>query len=225
MGFVHEERPSDSPYVETITRGYTVGNGQTIRPAESHWHMVLVRYQGERMLVLTGSLTTSGIVAYTAGAEILWIKFKLGTFMPHLPARDLRDKETILPEARRDSFWLKGSAWQFPDYDNVETFVDRLVRAQILVHDPLVQDVLQGQLPEIAPRTLRHRFLRSTGLTQGYIYQFERAKKAQELLQQGASILDTVDEAGYYDQPHLTRSLKQLTGYTPAQILKLNPSD
>jgi hypothetical protein len=32
------------------------------------------------------------------------------------------------PEQRAQSFWLNGSAWQFPDYDNVETFVDRLVR-------------------------------------------------------------------------------------------------
>jgi hypothetical protein len=222
MGFVHEERLSDSPYVETITRGRTEGEGQTIRPAESCWHMVLVRYQGERMLVLTGSLTTSGTVSYTAGAEILWIKFKLGTFMPHLPARDLLDRETLLPEAASESFWLKGSAWQFPDYENVETFVDRLVREQVLVHDPLVPQVLNGHTPGIAPRTVRHRFLRATGLTQGHIIQFERAKRAETLLQQGLSILDTVNEVGYYDQPHLTRSLKLFTGQTPAQILKLN---
>jgi len=45
-----------------------------------------------------------------------------------------------------------------------------------------------------------------------------RAHKAVELLQQGVSILDTVYEAGYYDQPHLTRSLKQFIGKTPSQI-------
>ena len=30
-------------------------------------------------------------------AEILWIKFKLGTFMPDLPARNFMDVETALP--------------------------------------------------------------------------------------------------------------------------------
>src|SRR5438270_126041 len=40
------------------------------------------------------------------------------------------------------------------------------------------------------------------------------------LLKQGVSILDTVEQAGYFDQPHLTRSLKYLIGQTPAQILE-----
>jgi methylphosphotriester-DNA--protein-cysteine methyltransferase len=70
-------------------------------------------------------------------------------------------------------------------------------------------------------RTVRHRFLRATGLSATHIRQMKRAQQAQALLQQGVSILDTVDEAGYFDQPHLTRSLKQFIGYTPAQIIRL----
>jgi methylphosphotriester-DNA--protein-cysteine methyltransferase len=65
---------------------------------------------------------------------------------------------------------------------------------------------------------MRHRFRQATGLTQSYIRQMQRAQHAQTLLLQGVSILDTVNEAGYFDQPHLTRSLKQFLGYTPAQI-------
>jgi len=42
-----------------------------------------------------------------------------------------------------------------------------------------------------------------------------------ELLQQGASILDTVFDAGYSDQPHLTRSLKHWIGHTPGQLSRL----
>ena len=38
------------------------------------------------------------------------------------------------------------------------------------------------------------------------------------LLRQGVPILDTVHEAGYFDQPHLTRALKTLVGATPAEI-------
>ena len=34
------------------------------------------------------------------------------------------------------------------------------------------------------------------------------------------SILDTVHEAGYYDQAHLTKSLKYLIGQTPVQIVR-----
>jgi AraC-like DNA-binding protein len=39
-------------------------------------------------------------------------------------------------------------------------------------------------------------------------------------LKQGISILSAVYEAGYYDQAHLTRSLKRFIGQTPAQIIR-----
>jgi methylphosphotriester-DNA--protein-cysteine methyltransferase len=142
--------------------------------------------------------------------------------LPHLPVRDCLNLETPLPLASSRSFWLKGSAWQLPNYDNVETFIDRLVREDILVQDTLVQAALQDQLPPMSERTLRHHFLYTTGLTQNHIRQMNRAQQASTLLQQGVSILDTVVEAGYFDQPHLTKSLKQFIGYTPTQIIQLN---
>ena len=89
------------------------------------------------------------------------------------------------------------------------------------MRDPVVKAVLQGHPPEMSSRTVRHRFLRTTGLTQSYIRQVERAQRAVAFLQQSVSILDTVYELGYYDQPHLTRSLKQWIGYTPAQIIRM----
>lgn len=218
MSLWHEERLSDSPYLETVTRGCTLSDGSTIRPAEIHWHMVLVKHPGGTQLLVVGPLSQSGVASWGAGAEILWIKFRLGTFMPHLPTRKIRDSEAALPEACSQSFWLKGAAWQYPDFENVETFVERLVREDVLVCDPLISSALQRQPPELPPRTMRHHFLRATGLTCSHIKQFERARQAASLLQQGTSILDTVYEAGYFDQPHLTRSLKRFLGYTPAQL-------
>lgn len=127
-------------------------------------------------------------------------------------------RDASLPEATRTSFWLHGSAWQFPNYDNVETFVDRLVRDDLLVRDPVVDAVLQDQLKDLSLRSVQRRFLRATGLTQGAVRQIERAREAAALLEQGVSILDIVHLAGYADQLHLTRSLKRLIGQTPSQI-------
>ena len=45
-------------------------------------------------------------------------------------------------------------------------------------------------------------------------------KVATLLLKQGVSIIDTILEAGYFDQAHLTRSMKYFIGQTPAQILR-----
>ncbi len=63
--------------------------------------------------------------------------------MPHLPLRNLVDGEMLLPEATSKSFWLNGCAWQFPDYENADTFVTRLVRESLLVREPVVDAALQ----------------------------------------------------------------------------------
>lgn len=222
MSMISEERLSDSPYIEMVMRGWTVSPGSSIRPAETCWHMVFVRLSGNLLPLVVGPLTTAGTASWGEGAEILWIKFKVGTWMPRFPTRNLLDKETRLPEAGSKTFWLNGSAWQIPGYENVETFVDWLVRDDMLVHDPVVNAALQDQLPAISPRTVRHRFLQTTGLTQSRIRQVGRAQQAAARLRQGYSILDTVYELGYFDQPHLTRSLKQFVGHTPAQIIQMS---
>lgn len=218
MSFIVENRSSDSPYVETVMHGHTAGGGRAIRPAECHWHMVLVKQDGDTQLRVVGPLTAAGELPYIDGVELLWIKLKLGTFMPHLPVADFRDAEIALPDAASQSFWLKGSAWQFPDYENADAFVAKLVREEILVRDSIVDAALRDEAEDIAARTLRHRFTRATGLSHNDIHQIQRAQRAAALLRHGIPILDAVAELGYYDQPHLTRSLKRWVGHTPAQI-------
>lgn len=218
MSLSFEERQSDSPYVELITTGLTTGSSTTIRPAEVHWHLVIAKFEGGLMPIVTGPLTSSGIVNFTEGVELLWIKFKLGTFIPRLPVRGLLNTELTLPEAGGKSFWLDSTAWQLPSYENADTFVNRLVRDGALEFDPVVNAALRDERLNIPDRTVRHRFQRATGLTHVHIRQHERAQYAASLLRQGRSILDTVFDAGYFDQPHMTRALKHFVGYTPAQL-------
>lgn len=218
MTILTESRASDSPYVELITRGQTLGSGSPIRPSETHWHMVFVKVHGSRHTLLVGPWTSAGVVTYNEGADILWIQFKLGTFMPHLPTAQFLDNEINVPESLSKSFWLHGSAWECPTYENVETFVHRLAREDVLTRDPLVNAVLDGHTHDWSSRTVRHRFLHATGLTQSHIRQAERARQAELLLRQGVPILDTVYQLGYTDQPHLTKSLKRFIGKTPAQV-------
>lgn len=220
MTIVYEERVSDSAYVDTVITGYTTQQGSSVRPAESHWHMVFVRHQGNVHVVVVGPWTASGTASWGRDAEILWIKFRLGAFMPDFPVRKMVNTEFTLPGAARRNFWLKGTAWQFPTFENAETFIDRLAHAELIVRDPVVEAVLNEEPQDIAARTVRHRFAQATGLRQSQIHQIERAQRAADYLRQGNSILDTVHEIGYFDQPHLTRSLKQWVGHTPAQLLR-----
>jgi hypothetical protein len=218
---IYKDRLLDSPYIDLVMHGLTTAAETVIRPAASHWHMVFSNRQGHQHPMIVGPWTTSGVVSWTENTEILWIRFKLGTFMPHMPPVKFIDTETLLPDASTKSFWLKSSAWEFPNYGNVDVFVDRLVRQDLLVCDPVVNAALEGHLPSVPSRTVRHRFLQVIGQPQNRILQLERARQAMTLLQQGHSILDVVSLVGYADQPHLTRSLKYFLGYTPGQIVGL----
>jgi hypothetical protein len=216
-----EDRPSDSPFVERIWRCHSEGDGPFLSIAQSRCELVVTRLHGKITLTVRGPETKATPLGdCPADGEWLGIRLKLGAFLPHLPARTLADATVTLPEATSSSFWLGGSAWQFPDYDNADTFVDWLVREGLLVREPVVGAVLQGQRKDLSLSTIQRRFLRATGVTQSAARQIERARYATLLLQQGASILDTTLEAGYFDQPHLTRSLRYFIGQTPAQILQ-----
>ena len=219
MIFSFDERPSDSPFVERIWRAHTERAGSFNSIAASHWEMVVTRQYGKTTLTVRGPETKATPLHCSADGEWLGIRFKLGTVMPHLPASNLVDGDVNLPDAGSRSFWLHRSAWQFPDFENADTFVDRLVRDGLLVREPVVQAALQDQLKDLSLRTAQRHFLRTTGLTHSAVRQIERARYATTLLQQGLSILDVVYEAGYFDQPHLTRALRYFMGQTPAQIL------
>jgi AraC-like DNA-binding protein len=213
-------RASDSSFVETIWRSQNEGGGSFISSAASNMEMVVTKQKSAISFTVRGPETKASPAPIPEDAEFFGIFFKLGTFMPYLPASDLVDGGINLPEAASQSFWLHGSAWHFPDFDNADTFVDRLVRQGLLAHEPIVEAALQGQLKELSVRSVQRRFRRATGLTHGTLFQIERARHAMTLLQQGVSILDTVDQAGYYAQPPLTRALKLFIGQTPAQILR-----
>jgi AraC-like DNA-binding protein len=205
--------------VDRIWRNESERAGPFISMAETQFELVITAFTGKRFLTVRGPATSASPAYTPANAEFLGIIFKPGVFMPDLPASLVMERHELnLPEASGDSFWLQGSAWQYPDYENVETFVDRLYRQGLLASEPIVQSVLAGQPVDASSRTVRRRFLQSSGLTHGMIYQIERARFAARLLKQGLSILDTVAQAGYFDQPHLTRALKRYIGLTPAQV-------
>jgi hypothetical protein len=223
MTFILEDRPSDSAFVETIWRAHSERAGSFVSIAASHWEMVVTRYRGTATVTVRGPEITATRLHYLrSGVEWLGIRFKVGTFLPDLPPGTLLDRrDAILPQASTTSFWLHGSAWELPTFDNADTFVAWLVRAGLLVRDPIVEAIVRGHPHALSPRAIQYRFVHATGLTYKTIQQIARARHAKALLEQGGSILDTVHEAGYFDQAHLTNALKRFLGQTPAQIARV----
>jgi AraC-like DNA-binding protein len=216
-----DDRPSDSPFIERVWRSHSERAGSFQSIAASHWEMVVTRYQGRTSLTVRGPETKATTADCPAHGEWFAIRFKLGTFMPLLRPGRLRDRHDVtLPDASSRRFWLNSSAWDYPDFENAETFVKRLVHDGLIAIDHTVTDALSGRARGLNVRTAQRHFLRATGVTHGAIRQIERARHATRLLKEGVSIADAVHEAGYYDQAHLTRSLKRLVGQTPAQVLR-----
>ncbi len=220
MDLACEERPSNSPFVERIWRSRSEGADPFISMADNHFALVVTRYRDKNVLTVRGPETRATPATGLAEAEIFGIQFKIGVFMPHLPPQSVMDRRDLsLPGAASSAFWLHGSAWQFPTFENADTFIDRLVQEELLEYDPVVASVLQGQPVAASVRTVQRRFLHATGLTYNAVFQIQRARFAVTLIKEGTSILDAVDAAGYYDQPHLTRSLQALVGLAPARLL------
>ena len=217
---VFEDRPSDSLFVERVWRSRSERAGRFLSIAQNNFEMAVTRHQGRTFLTLRGPETKATMADCPADGEWLGIRFTLGTFMPkHMP-EDLSDRRDVnLPVATGHSFWLDGSAWDYPAFENAETFVKRLVAKGLISREPAVDAVLQGHQHAMSLRSVQRRFLRATGLSRSEVHQVERARHATNLLRQGAPILDAVFDAGYFDQPHLTRSLKHWIGLTPSEVV------
>ena len=213
-----EDRPSDSPYVERVWRAHSEGGGSFLSVAEYRSELVVTRHQGRVTVTVRGPETRVSRLSYPPDAQWRGIRLKPGAFLPSLPGRELVDGDVTLPNAMNASFWLDGSAWQAPAYENADTFVAWLIRAGLLVIDPAVPAALRGEPTDASLRTVQRRFLHATGVTRGAARQIERARYATLLLKRGDSIADVTYAAGYFDQPHMTRALKRLIGQTPAEL-------
>jgi hypothetical protein len=217
--FRFDERDAESPLVHLLWRTRSEPYPSFTSVAGTRWEMVVTRQEGRTSLTVRGPETKASIATIPQDAQFFGLRFRMGTYMPGLPIEHLVDHGINLPDAASRKFWLNGSAWEFPTYENADVFVKRLVRKGLLVQDPVVTDVLHGGSTNLSPRSIQRRVLRVTGLRQVTIRQIERATRAVELLDNGATVLDAVQRLGYADQPHLTRSLKRFIGYTPGQIL------
>jgi hypothetical protein len=107
-----------------------------------------------------------------------------------------------------------------PDFENAETFVARLANAGVIQRDTAVG-------PRCMANPSRCRVVPRNGIPVRDRHDLpprcdrsNARRHATNLLRDGVAISDTVHEAGYFDQAHLTRSLKSLIGLTPSKIAR-----
>jgi hypothetical protein len=222
-------RPSDSPYIEQVWRSRSDEGGQFVSVAEGRLEIVVSRLPGLTMVTLRGPETRPTVMACPPKGQWFAIRFRPGVHLPQHPTPKLMDLNDVnLPVASDGSFLLGGSRWHETDFDNAEDFANRLARRGFLVRDDAVAAILsRGKSTgprlstpgrSLTQRSVQRHFRHATGLTPGMFQRIERARHATNLLRGGATILDAVHEACYYDQAHLTRSMRALIGQTPADV-------
>lgn len=184
--------------------------------------IAFARIGGVTTVHLRGPETRATTATCPSGAEFFGAELRLGAYLPRFsPARIANLRDGLLPTSPDGRILIDDRAWEMPTPQNLDVFVDRLERAGLLVFDPLVEELRHaGTVRNVPERTAQSRFVRAVGLSRRKLLVIERARHAAGLLRAGVSIADVVRDAGYYDQPHLSRALRQLIGQTPAELAR-----
>ncbi|BCJ47924.1 AraC family transcriptional regulator [Actinoplanes ianthinogenes] len=182
------------------------------------WGLVFWEQAGRAHAAVTGPETRTTTAPVPEGATFTGIDFAIGTSLRFVSTPELTDGGIVLPDTARRTFRLDGRRWATPGPDDAEALVARLVRAGVVVPDPLVADVLRGHRTDVSGRTVERRFRAVTGLTRGAVRQIERARAAARLLAAGEAAGEVVAKLDYFDEPHLARALRSYVGRTAGQL-------
>ncbi len=221
--FELEYQVPESRLVESIWRTESQEAGSFTSIATTQSELVITRHQGITTLNLRGPETRASIAHAPAEAEFFGVTFKLGVFIPDLPPITLVNQHPFLRSATNRSFWLGDKALVIPNFSQANDFIRLLEHQNLIRSEPLVDLMLSEQLEttSINLRTLQRRFQQATGLSHRHVKQIDRARKALGLLELGIPIFDVIHQLEFTDQPHLTKTLKELVGLTPARIASM----
>lgn len=187
--------------------------------ASIHPGIGFARAGGVTTVHLRGPATRASTLSCPRDSEYFGADFRLGAFLPMFPPAGLANlQDAVLPTLPDGRILLDGHAWEMPTPQNLDVFIARLQRAGLLVVDPLIDELRHWEPRTMPRRTAQSRFVRAVGLSRRKLQVIERARRAAGLLRSGGAIADVACAAGYHDQPHLTRSLRELIGHTPAEV-------
>lgn len=217
MSFLYEEKASACPYVDIVWRTVDTSDGTYLAAADACWDMIFTRAAESARVLLSGPSSRPTPVPYRTGNRNVGVRFTRGTYFTHVEPRSMCDRTIALPMPDSERFELAGRTWPMPEYEGVDHLLTRFDEVGLLAHDAVIDAVLRGVDPPLSPRSVQRHFTRITGQSLQHVRQIARARAAVTRLRTGEGIADVAYELGYADQSHLTRDVKRLTGYTPAE--------
>lgn len=217
MSFLYEEQASSSRFVDVVWHTVDRTDGTYLAAADACWDLIFTRMPAGARVLLSGPSSRPTVVPYRAGNSNVGVRFTQGTYFTHVDPHSMCDRTVPLPMPDDDHFELAGRTWPMPGYADVDELLAAFDDAGLLAHDEVIEAVLHGDEPPVSPRTVERHFTRITGRSRRQVRQIARAREAAARLRTGEAIADVAYALGYADQSHLTRDVKRLTGYTPAE--------
>ena len=214
-----EQRRSSVPAIRLLWRAYVDEPAWYVDDASEHWGISFIqRPDGTRAAELAGPRLTARPIEAVRGDAYWGVELAAHVVLPGVD-KGLIQGDVLQLDVTDGGVLLGGREHRWPSWPELESFVEVLLAAGILVDDDEVRRALGGDDTGLSRRSWQRRFRAVTGLSRKQIAQLERARRAYLLLQQGVRPADVALAAGYADQAHLTRSLRLIRGETPAQIV------
>lgn len=209
-----EQRASPIPEIRTVWRAYVEEAADYIDEASEHWGLSFIRRpDGSLAAELAGPRITSA----HAGESYWGVELAADVVIPGVDKALLRGAiaELLVVDGQ---VALGGCRCRVPGWEELESFVARLVADGVLVADADIRRALNGDDRGLSRRSWQRRFWSITGLRRKEIERLDRARRACHLLSEGVPPPEVALALEYADQAHLTRELRRIRGETPARI-------
>ena len=220
MGLIFNAVAGELPLVQRVWSASCDATTGFTSAAKASSMIVFARSDAGLTVHLRGPETAGTSMTCREGWEFFGVDLRLGAYLPLYPPSGLTDlNDALLPTLPGDRILLDNRDWEMPTEQNVDVFLNRLVRAGLLIFDPLVDEIRHGERPRgMSERIAQIRFRRAVGISHRKLVSIQQAHQAAQLLTAGMLIADVVTTSGYYDQPQLARAMRWATGHTPGEL-------
>jgi hypothetical protein len=179
----------------------------------------LVQEGGSSRVVLSGPGTEPCKELLASGYRCTAIRLRPGVVLRGFSAKNFINESLTLPTDADARFWLEGSRLQFPGYDTAEQLISQLQALGYVHYENSNEEDPRSQ--GMSSRSYARLTKKTTGLSPYKLHQLQRIHQAIRLLKQGAPAATVAVELDFVDQAHLTRAVKQFSGYTPKELRDL----
>jgi AraC-like DNA-binding protein len=216
---MYEEQHPDSPVLACVWQARATRDERYLVPAVEYWDLWFAREPGGLLVAgLSGPTLGHRWVRSAIGEHSWGVQLKAHVVLPGVSKQLLLGGEQRLV-VEDGHVTLARHVVPFPEFEELETFTDRLLELDVLRCDDDVRRMLTGDDGGYSERHRQRRVRAATGLTRKQIEQLSRAREALALLLQGVPPVECAARCGFADQAHLTRSLAAFHGQTPARAL------